>query len=174
MTKAEVIEKIGQLSQDELERCLNILIKSAIERKPALKEAITNSKHESEEIAELLADITDQSGKSALGLGENNLENIKENDNSKYTEALRTILTTLVEEDEEMSKRVEAALKQQQQLIEPVTTALVLAGIVVALSTAVDISYENEDGKKKFKIKITKPSVNESILGKFFGIFGGK
>jgi hypothetical protein len=56
--------------------------------------------------------------------------------------------------------------------LEPVTTALVLAGIIFLLSTRINIEYENQDGKKTLKVKVEKPKTSEKLLEKFFPLFG--
>jgi len=86
--------------------------------------------------------------------------------------AARAILVQLAE-DEEGASRVEAALKERKKLIEPVTTALVLAGIVMLLSTEVEIDSKVVDGKRSTSVHIKKGPTSDGILGKFFSLFGG-
>jgi hypothetical protein len=57
-------------------------------------------------------------------------------------------------------------------LFDPITSAIVLAGIVLVLSTHVEIEVgKDKQGKKHWKVKIEKKATPPSILKKFFGLF---
>ncbi len=87
------------------------------------------------------------------------------------TRAIRVILVAIAD-DLALSPRLEAWLRTQRpKLIEPVTTALVLAGITFLLSVHVKVDYESQDGSRKLKIQVEKKPTSETIIGKFFRIF---
>jgi hypothetical protein len=54
-------------------------------------------------------------------------------------------------------------------LIDPITTTLILAGVVAALSTHIKIQYENKGGKKHLKITVEKKPTAKSIIAKVLG-----
>lgn len=99
-----------------------------------------------------------------------NLENISPEDRSK---AIRLLLVELGD-TEEFSPSIEAWIKgRRETMLVPLAVPLVLAGIVLVLSTDIKIEYQNEDGKKKFHFKLEKSATTEKILSKFFGLFSG-
>lgn len=66
-----------------------------------------------------------------------------------------------------------ALTDDRAKLLEPVTTALVLAGIIFALSTDVQVEFTDEGGgKRKLSVKLHKKPTSDKILAKFFGLFG--
>jgi hypothetical protein len=97
------------------------------------------------------------------------LENISLEEQSK---AIRVLLVELGD-TAEFRPAIEAWVDgARDTMLVPLAVPLVLAGIVLVLSTDVKIEYKNEDGKKKFHFKIEKSPTTEKILGKFFGLFG--
>lgn len=58
-------------------------------------------------------------------------------------------------------------------MLVPLAVPLVLAGIVLVLSTDIHIEYKKENGKKKIHFELRKSKTSEKILKKFFGLFGG-
>jgi hypothetical protein len=74
--------------------------------------------------------------------------------------------------DERLAPRVESWLASNRPvLLEPVTTALILAGIVTALSLDIEVSYEVDNGKKKTRVVVKKKPTVASILDKFWDLF---
>jgi len=71
----------------------------------------------------------------------------------------------------ELAPKLEAALKQRKTLIEPVTTALVLAGIILVLQTDIEFEHTRKAGKKSTRIVLKKTPTSENILQKLFGLF---
>jgi len=79
--------------------------------------------------------------------------------------------------DPALAPRIEAWLTGSRKLLfEPITTTLILAGIVVVLSTSVKIEYENKDGKKHLKVSVDKKATPASLIKKVlsFAKPGGK
>jgi hypothetical protein len=82
----------------------------------------------------------------------------------------RVILTGIAQ-DLALSPRLEAWFQTARpKLLEPVTTAPVLAGIVLVLSTDIKIVYEKRGGKKHLKVTIAKQPTSEKLLGKIIGL----
>ncbi len=85
--------------------------------------------------------------------------------------AIRAVLLEMAG-DPSLRLRLEAAIEgYRPKLIEPVTTSLALAGIVMLLSTHVKVDYENKNGKKSLAVHVEKKPTATSILSKFFGFF---
>jgi hypothetical protein len=77
--------------------------------------------------------------------------------------------------DPELKARVEAALASDRHLlvVDPITQALIMAGIVVVLKTNFKMTFKRDKNKKsEFQVSIeTKPS-SEGIIKRFFSFFG--
>lgn len=72
----------------------------------------------------------------------------------------------------EGAKRVNGALDRLEDArIEPVTLALVMAGIVLVLETEVDVKISRQDGKTDFDISVSKKATDKSIINKIFSVF---
>jgi hypothetical protein len=85
--------------------------------------------------------------------------------------AVRMLLADIAA-DPQLSPRLEAWFKTSRPtLLEPVTSSLVLAGIVLVLSTHIKIEYEGAGSKKKLKIKVEKKPTAGKLLAKFAGFF---
>jgi len=152
-------QRLALLTDAEAELCLNGILKGL---------AAMNQKY-----AELLASPEDmaiviQTAASHIGQQVTNIGEVTPQERPK---AIRIILAE-VAEDPVLSPRLEAWLNTvRPKLLEPVTSALILAGITFLLSTHIDIEYENQNGKKKLKVKVEKKPTAEKILRKFFSFF---
>ena len=101
-----------------------------------------------------------------LGAKANDLSAVADTD----PELARKILLMMVDDDE-LRPRVEAALeKQRYTLFEPVTTALILSGIVILLSTHIKVKYENRDGKKHVSVAVEKKPTDKTIIKKIISV----
>jgi hypothetical protein len=87
----------------------------------------------------------------------------------RQARAVRALLL-LMAEDEALRPRLQAALTAG--VSREITTALALAGIVLALSTNIEIAFDNVGGKKRFHFKLERKPTTEALLGKFFALFG--
>ena len=56
-------------------------------------------------------------------------------------------------------------------LIEPITTALVMAGIILVLQTQFDVKVSRKGGKTDYEIKVGKKPTDGSLIKKIFSIF---
>jgi hypothetical protein len=73
---------------------------------------------------------------------------------------------------DDLAPVVEGALHNlREKLIEPVTSAIVLAGIVLILSTEVKAKFVQGDGQRRWEIDVEKKAVTAEILSKFFEVF---
>jgi hypothetical protein len=152
--------KLALLTDEEVTKCLNGLLHGL--------------SVEQEEFARLLQ--TPEDMKTVIQVAAENtisqakLENISEEDRSK---AIRVLLVELGD-TEEFGRPMEAWIDgARETMLVPLAVPLVLAGIVLVLSTDIKIEYQNEDGKKKLHFKLEKSAITEKILGKFFGLFAG-
>lgn len=86
--------------------------------------------------------------------------------------AVRLLLAEFAEDDE-LRPRLSAALDMDRPvLVEPVTAALVLAGIVVLLQTRVSLKVKSKDGKTSVDLNLEKKPTADGIIKKFFNFFG--
>lgn len=155
-------EKIAKLSDLEAERCLNALLKQIAEERPVLQEVFTSPVL----VTETIKSVGDQTGTGA----------VSEDAIKDRPGAIRAILEEAAN-NPILAPRLEAWLSDGRRLlIEPITTTLILAGVVLVLSTHVKIEYEKKDGKKHLKIKVEKKASSESIIKKVlsFAHLGGK
>lgn len=91
---------------------------------------------------------------------------------SNASKSARNILERLAE-TESGAERVGGALDRLEDArIEPVTMALIMAGIVLVLETEVDLKVSRKDGKTDFDISISKKPTDKSIISKIFSVFG--
>ncbi len=155
----ELYPRLALLTDAEAEWCLNGILKGLTATQPVYAELLASPQEMTMVVEAVASDI----GKP--------LPNIGEVSSQERPKAIRVILTEIAE-DPELSPRLEAWLKNARpKLLEPVTTTLVLAGVVFLLSTHIDIEYEDQDGKRKLKIKVEKPTSSEKLLEKFFDFF---
>ncbi|MGB8644419.1 MAG: hypothetical protein WCF84_04230 [Anaerolineae bacterium] len=154
----ELYPQLALLTDAEAEMCLNGLLKGLTVVEPEYAALVARP----EEMESLLAQVAEQAGRPALTVP------VSPHPDPK---AVRTILVQAAQ-DPELSPKLEAWLQTARpKLIEPVTTALVLAGIVLLLSTHVKVEYEDKGGKKHLKVMLEKKPTANKILDKFFGLF---
>lgn len=157
--ESQIYRKLALLTDNDAEKCLHNLLNGLTIRSPEYLSLLKSP----EKMAEVIT--SDAAGEV------NTAAQIDEPAPQKRPAAVRLILSEIAG-DEELRPRLEAVIDNQRDtLLEPVTTALVLAGIIMVLSTSVEIDYVNEDGKRKVKFKVVKPSTKQSLLEKFFPIF---
>lgn len=148
----DVMMRLALATDDEVEGALQVLLKGFTIARPEIAPVIEDER----ELRELLK----REASEALSA-----------ENEPKGKALRAVAVQLAR-NAEFASRVDAALDARKKLIEPVTTALVLAGIVMLLSTEFDIEHKNVDGKRSTTIHLQKKATSDDILKKFFGLFG--
>ncbi len=156
--ESQLHRKLALLTDNEAEQCLNNLVNGLTIRSPEYLSLLQSP----EKMAEVIT--SDPAGDLNTAI------QIDEPAPQKRPAAIRLILSEIAG-NEELSPRLEAVIDNRRNtLLEPVTTALVLAGIVLVLSTSVEVEYENEDGKRNLKVKVVKPTIKQNLLEKFFPI----
>lgn len=157
----EVFRELALMTDAEAEICLQGVMKGYAAVDPEF-EALAPQPAQLREVLRSIADAVGGSGSA-----------MSEPSPAERPRAVRMVLVEMASEPK-LRPRIEAWIGgSRDTLIEPITSALVLAGIVLVLSTSVDFKYETKDGKKHFKIEIRRKPTTENLLGKFFGLFGG-
>ena len=91
---------------------------------------------------------------------------------SDTPKAVRLVLIEFLE-DPNLRARLEAALRlDRPTLIDPITGALVMAGIIVVLTTRFNLKYKRgKEGKPEIEVSVSRDASSEGIIKKFFGLF---
>lgn len=152
--------KIALLTDAEAEDCIHGLLKG-----------LTIENREYARLLQSPSDMEEVIKAAAVSAGVSSPE-VKAIDQPAGVKVVRETLLELAD-DENFGPRVEAWIDgARPSLLEPVTTAVVLAGIILALSADVDVGYKNVDGKKSFWFNLKKKPTSDGLLKKFFGLFG--
>lgn len=157
MTSDELRGRLLALDADELQRLMQVVVKDHVDRHPESAAVLTSG--------ELLAAGLQRAAVDA-GLSAGAIVEPRDK-----TEALRTIAAALADEPRYAVLLANALAGGRATRVDPVTAALVLAGIVLVLQTRFDIGYDVENGKKKLHIKLSKAPTSESLITKLFGLF---
>jgi hypothetical protein len=152
----KVQEKIEQLSDHDVDKCLHGILKGFVGRNPDYARIVSSSTA-SEDV---LRSVTEQVGKA-----------IPSFDQAETSLMKRQILVALAS-DPATAPWVEAWVTgDRPTLLEPVTTAIILASIVMALSANFAVDLERKNGKTALKVHVDKKPTAKAILEKFFKIF---
>jgi hypothetical protein len=148
-------DQIHQLSDAEVENCLNRVLVGLDLTDSAFHSVLTN-----DEIMQEVIIATAEQAKISIP----KLSTVSFSDEAG---AIRLVLLEMVK-SEDLRKNIEGALRSNRAvLFDPITASLVLAGIVALLSTDVTIKYENQ----KLSVKIRKEKTPKEVLNKFFALF---
>jgi hypothetical protein len=151
--------KLALLTDEEVSKCLTGLL-----------HGLTIEKDDFARLLETPEEVKKVIRKAESQVSPATLENISPEEQSK---AIRVLLVELGD-TAEFRPGIEAWLEGgRDTMLIPLAVPLVLAGIVLVLSTDIKFEYKNEDGKKKVDFTIKKSPTSEKILGKFFGLFRG-
>jgi hypothetical protein len=151
-----IYRKIALLTDDEAESCINGLLKGLTIENPDYARLLQSPS----DMKKVIAAAATETGVSVA--------EVKDIEPQQGPKAVRHILLELAD-DQKFGLKVEAWIDgARPSLIEPVTTALVLAGIILALSANIDVGYKKKDG---FWFNIKKKPTSDSLLKKFFGLF---
>jgi hypothetical protein len=153
----DIYRELSLRSDAEAQQVLNRMVKGAGALDPALAALVASEGEMKAFVASIKPDAA--RGIDLLSLGQD-------------PRGVRVTLV-LAAEDTELRPALEASLAQARHTREPLTIALVLAGIVLILSTNFEVSYEASGDSRKFSFKIKKEATSPEILKKFFGLFGG-
>jgi hypothetical protein len=149
--------EIAVLTDPEAKNCLNGVLKGLAVSKQDL-EALYAS-------PEGMVNLLQQVG-AEVSLADPGWEKLAARDDAKL---LRTVLVEIAAQPE-LAPRISAWLKTNRPtLLEPVSTALVLAGIMALLQTEIEFAAGVKDGKKHFTFKLHKKPTTAKLLRLFGG-----
>jgi hypothetical protein len=151
--------ELASLSDTEATQCLNRVLSGVKESR--LDIPITSS----DDLATILRSVAAAVGvKQVMPKVDANLQ--------ESARAVRIILLELLG-DPELEARLEAALAADRRvLVDPITSALVMAGIVLVLSTRFNIKYKRgKVGRSEFEVSVTKKPSSEILIKKFLELF---
>jgi len=152
-------QKLALLTDAEAEQCLNGVLKGLMVAQPEYADLLSAP----DQMAQVVQAAAADAGQAALQIGEVT--------SPERPKAIRAILAELAE-DPALNPRLEAWLNTARPtLLDPVTSALVLAGIIMVLSTHIRVEYEDKGGKKHLRVKVEKKPTADKIMTKFFGFF---
>lgn len=157
MTSDELRKRLLALDADKLQRLMQVVVKDHVDRHPETAEVLTSG----ELLAAALRQAADGAGLSPGAI-------VEPRDKA---EALRAIATALADEPSYAELLSNALAGGRATRVDPITAAIVLAGIVLVLQTRFDVGYDVENGKKKLHIKLSKAPTSESLITKLFGLF---
>ncbi|HEY0484535.1 MAG TPA: hypothetical protein VGD37_43740 [Kofleriaceae bacterium] len=157
MNSAELYEHVSAMGTSELERLVQKLVKVHIDHDPEAAAFLQSAELISTGLHQAAADA----GVATAAITEP----------TDKTEALRAIVLQLAEEPHQAAVIGDMLATARPQRIDPVTASVVLAGIVLVLSTRFDISYDNVNGKRQLHIKVSKEPTSKKLLSKFFDLF---
>ncbi len=174
MEKNQLHEAIDKLSDSEAERCLQTLVQGFAVRK-GYEDLVTSE-------AELKS-VIDQYSIAAYRKKEvakepeppppPPIDPAKVADPANRPAGVRAVLHAMADDDELRPKLDSWFTSGRPTLVEPITTALVLAGIVFVLSVDIKLKVKKDkDGKVEWEVNLEKEPTKESLLEKFFGLFG--
>lgn len=155
-----VNDDIQRLSSEDAVRCLDRLVRGL-------------SAVDSDVRALVRADSTTltKAVAEATGAPRNVLAVLSSDDGEQRGEAARLLLLHMAA-DPRLEGRVAAALAADRAvLLEPVSTALLLSAIIIALSTHVRVKVENGPHGRKTEVLIEKKPTAAALIAKVMGIF---
>ena len=151
--------KLAILTDEDAVKCLNGLLHGLTIEKPEYARLL-GSPEDLEKIIQTAGD------------GKIQPERVRVISPEEQSRAIRILLIELADH-EKFGPELEAWIDgARETMLLPLAVPLVLAGIVLVLSTDIEVEYKHEDGKRRFGFKLKKSATSEKILGKFFGLFG--
>jgi len=142
-------EKINSLTPVETENCLNCLLKSFAEEDELFRDVVASE--DSSTLRSIALEIVGEGYSQRLSRV-----------SARDPHVIQTLLMTMAD-DPNMSERLDGCLEQRRKLIEPITTALVMAGLVLLLKSRISLKYEIKDGKKHFIFSFDKQPSREKF-----------
>ncbi len=153
----DIGEKVAGLTGSQATAALNRLVEGYVARHPEFPVGDLKS----------LAGILQAAGKVA---GENVSPRV-DVDISNSPAAARAILLELAAIPDQKDY-VEGAIEVSRTvLIDPITAALIMTGIILVLETQFDVNISHKDGKTEYDVKLGKKPTDKSLIGKLFGLF---
>jgi hypothetical protein len=150
--------EIAVLTDPEVKDCLNGVLKGLAVSQQNLETLYASPQG--------MVDLLRQVG-AEVSLADPGWEKLAARDDAKL---LRTVLVEIAEQPA-LSPRVSAWLKSTRpKLLEPVTTALVLAGIVALLQTDMEVAAGVKHGEQHFIFRLHKKPTTAKLLQLFVGL----
>lgn len=159
MNTSELKQKIQEMDNDQAERCLQALVRQRVEDAQQLADVIASP----EVLGDLITDAAAQIGEAVTA--------VHEPTGADKDRAVRQILDALAG-DEIIRPRLSAWIATARSTrIDPITSSIVLAGIVMGLSTHFEVEVQRANGKTKVNVHIEKKPTSAALIAKFFGFF---
>jgi hypothetical protein len=151
--------QLASLTDHEARQCLDRIVSAMNATNPDLQLTSPN------ELGDILKDI-------AVSHGNLPFTPRRDAELSDTPKAVRLVLLEFLE-DPNLRARLEAALRSDRPtLIDPITGALVMAGIIVVLTTRFNLKYKRgKEGKPEIEASVGRDASSEGIIKKFFGLF---
>jgi hypothetical protein len=145
------------LTDDEARNVLSRLVEGFAARNPDFPIA------DDKALANIITTIGQTEGEAVLPRRDSELT-----DQRKAERKLLVLLSQIPEQRE----FVEGAIALSRKvLLEPITTALVMAGIILVLQTQFDVRIKQKNGKSEYEVHVGKKPTDKSLLTKFFSLF---
>ena len=149
-------EKVESLTNQEVDQCLQAVLKGFVARHSEYGRIVSSP----EETGAAMDAIV-----QALGIS-------KPSSKVEETTSAKRHALALLAEDPATAPWVEAWIGgRRPTLLEPITTAIVLASLVMVLSANFAVDVEKKDGKTSLKLHIDKKPTANAILKRFFNLF---
>jgi len=156
----ELLQDLAKLTDAEAERCLKHVVAAY-------------SAQKGYDFKKLVAQETDMAAAVAATATEVDvaIPSVAEVASAKKPAALRVVLVEMAAIPE-LSDHIRSWIESDRKtLLDPLTSALVLAGLVVILSVEVDIKYKDENGKRTIAVHVKKKPTSQRILQKIASFF---
>jgi hypothetical protein len=147
-------ERFERLSNKEVDQCLQVVLKGFIARHSEYGRIVSAP----EEAVAAMDAVVQQLG-------------ISKPSSKVETASTRRQVLALLAQDPATAPWVDAWIEgHRPTLLEPITTAIVLASLVMVLSANFAVDVETKNGKTSLKVHIDKKPTANAILKKFFNL----
>ena len=157
MTTSELYRELALLNDEEAKRCLEGVLATFAPKNPKLRKFYATEKAVANSIAQA----------AQLAMLGDKVPHLSEKAVKNQATAIRAILVEMASDKHRKKDLDNCLTKKRNTLFDPITAALVLAGIVFVLE--LDIEVEIKNGKVSGRVK--KAPTNKTLLEKFFSLF---
>jgi hypothetical protein len=157
----DITAELNALTPPQAESCLNIVLRGLAESSPKFQELVAADSA----LPSALEQVIKECNLQAVSISEP-LPN-----SEQRNAAVKAVLIELAG-DKRCAERVEAAIPiaRRPGLPAALLTSLVVAGILLLLSTDFEIKHEVKNGKRETKVRIRKKPSARGILTGFMGL----
>lgn len=150
--------ELASLTDMEAAQCLNRILSGIKSKRKDIPVTSPN------ELSNILSAVAAKTGRALTPKIDEKLSNREK--------AVRVVLIEFLDEPD-LKKLLERALASNRRvLVEPITTALVMAGIILVLKTRTHFKFKRDkNGKWEAEGSIDAKPSSEGLLKKFFGLF---